>query len=167
TIEATDNNGIFSGDITEDILNELGQVSGTIELKSDNTVLNYINAVFNIKEAEKQPRVVDDFESYMGDSSLLSGAWSTNKGPGCSVNPKLSDKNKYTGDYGVAFSYKISTEKTSEGYAGIIKSLEADWTGCDALQIWAKPDGKGQKLVIQLTSNGEDFEIRLPEFTKT
>lgn len=167
TIEATDNNGIFSADITEDILNELGQVSGTIELKSDNTVLNYISAVFNIKEAEKQPRVVDDFESYMGDSSLLSGAWSTNKGPGCSVNPKLSDKNKYTGDYGVAFSYKISTEKTSEGYAGIIKSLEADWTGCDALQIWAKPDGKGQKLVIQLTSNGEDFEIRLPEFTKT
>lgn len=167
TLEATHNDGVFSADITEDILNELGQVSGTIELKSDNTVLNYISAVFNIKEAEKQPKVVDDFESYMGDSSLLSGAWSTNKGPGCSVNPKLSDKNKYTGDYGVAFSYKISTEKTSEGYAGIIKSLEADWTGCDALQIWAKPDGKGQKLVIQLTSNGEDFEIRLPEFTKT
>lgn len=167
TLEATDNDGVFSAGITEDVLNEIGQVSGTIELKSDNTVLNYINAVFNIKEAEKQPKVVDDFESYMGDSSLLSGAWSTNKGPGCSVNPKLSDKNKYTGDYGVAFSYKISTEKTSEGYAGIIKSLEADWTGCDALQIWAKPDGKGQKLVIQLTSNGEDFEIRLPEFTKT
>ena len=167
TLEATDNDGVFSAGITEDVLNEIGQVSGTIELKSDNTVLNYINAVFNIKEAEKQPRVVDDFESYMGDSSLLSGAWSTNKGPGCSVNPKLSDENKHTGDYGLAFNYKISTEKTSEGYAGIIKSLEADWTGCDALQIWAKPDGKGQKLVIQLTSNGEDFEIRLPEFTKT
>ncbi|MDB2153206.1 glycosyl hydrolase [Clostridium butyricum] len=167
TLEATDNDGVFSAVITEDVLNEIGQVSGTIELKSDNTVLNYINVVFNIKEAEKQPRVVDDFESYMGDSSLLSGAWSTNKGPGCSVNPKLSDENKHTGDYGLAFNYKISTEKTSEGYAGIIKSLEADWTGCDALQIWAKPDGKGQKLVIQLTSNGEDFEIRLPEFTKT
>ncbi|WP_154826408.1 glycosyl hydrolase [Clostridium butyricum] len=167
TLEATDNDGVFSAGITEDVLNEIGQVSGTIELKSDNTVLNYINAVFNIKEAEKQPKVVDDFESYMGDSSLLSGAWSTNKGPGCSVNPKLSDENKHTGDYGLAFNYKISTEKTSEGYAGIIKSLEADWTGCDALQIWAKPDGKGQKLVIQLTSNGEDFEIRLPEFTKT
>lgn len=167
TLEATDNDGVFSAGITEDVLNEIGQVSGTIELKSDNTVLNYINAVFNIKEAEKQPKVVDDFESYMGDSSLLSGAWSTNKGPGCSVNPKLSDENKHTGDYGLAFNYKISTEKTSEGYAGIIKSLEADWTGCNALQIWAKPDGKGQKLVIQLTSNGEDFEIRLPEFTKT
>ena len=168
TIEAKEDNGVFSADITQDILNELGQVAGIIELKCDSTVINHINAVFNIKEAEKQPRVVDDFESYMGDSSLLAGAWSTNKGPGCSVNPKLSEDNKYTGDYGVAFNYKISTERTSEGYAGIIKSLEsADWTGCDALQLWIKPDGKGQKLVIQLTSNGEDFEVRLPELTKT
>ena len=103
----------------------------------------------------------------MGDSSLLAGAWSINKGPGCSVNPKLSSDNKYKGEYGLAFNYKISTERTSEGYAGIIKSLEADWTGCDALQIWVKPDGKEQKLVIQLTANGEDFEVRLPEFTKT
>lgn len=56
TLEATDNDGVFSAGITEDVLNEIGQVSGTIELKSDNTVLNYINAVFNIKEAEKQPK---------------------------------------------------------------------------------------------------------------
>lgn len=167
TLETTNENGVWTANITQEILNEIGQTSGTIELKSNDTVLNHINAIFNIKEAEKQPRVVDDFESYMGDSSLLAGAWSTNKGPGCSVNPKLSSDNKYKGEYGLAFNYKISTERTSEGYAGIIKSLEADWTGCDALQLWAKPDGKGQKLVIQLTANGEDFEVRLPEFTKT
>ena len=167
TIEAKNENGTWAGDITQDLLNELGQTSGVIELQCNDIVLNHINAIFNIKDQEKQPRVVDDFESYMGDSSLLAGAWSTNKGPGCSVNPKLSQDNKYKGEYGLAFNYKISTERTSEGYAGIIKSLEADWTGCDALQLWAKPDGKGQKLVIQLTSNGEDFEVRLPEFTKT
>lgn len=167
TIDAKNENGIWIGDITQNILNELGQTSGVIELQCNNIVLNHINAIFNIKEQEKQPRVVDDFESYMGDSSLLAGAWSINKGPGCSVNPKLSSDNKYKGEYGLAFNYKISTERTSEGYAGIIKSLEADWTGCDALQIWVKPDGKEQKLVIQLTANGEDFEVRLPEFTKT
>ena len=167
TIEAKEDNGLFSADITQDILNEIGEKAGIIELKVDDIVLNYVNAIFNIKETEKQPRVVDDFESYMGDSSLLAGAWSTNKGPGCSVNPKLSDENKNKGNYGLAFNYKISTERTSEGYAGIIKSLEADWTGCDALQVWVKPDGKGQKLVIQLTSNGEDFEVRLDDITKS
>lgn len=167
TIEAKNENGVWSGDITKEILNKLGQTAGVIELRCNDTALNHINAIFNIKEVEKHPRVVDDFENYMGDSSLLSGAWSTNKGPGCSVSPKLSSDNKYKGEYGLAFNYKISTERTSEGYAGIIKSLEADWTGCDALQLWVKPDGKGQKLIIQLTSNGEDFEVNLSELAQT
>lgn len=29
------------------------------------------------------------------------------------------------------------------------------------MQFWVKPDGKGQKLICQLNSNGEDFEVNL------
>ena len=158
---------VWTANITKEILDSIGQVNGTIELYSGDEKLNYIKALFNMKEAEKQPRVVDDFEGYMGDDSLLSGEWSTNIGPGCAVNPALSSENKNSGEYGLAFDYKISTEKTSEGYTGIAKSVGADWSGTDKLQFWIKPDGKGQKLIIQITSNGEEFEVDLRELAST
>ena len=167
TIKAENVNGSWTADLTQELLDKIGATTGTIELQSGDNVLNYVNAIFNIKEAEKIPEVVDDFESYMGDDDLLSGEWTTNAGPGCKSTLKLSKDHKYTGDYGLEFNYNISTEKTSEGWTGITKSLDADWTGKDALQVWCTPDGQGQKLVIQITSNGEDFEVRMPEFAAT
>lgn len=158
---------VWTGEITKEILNSIGEVNGTIELQSGDTTLNYIKALFNMKEAEKQPRVVDDFEGYMGDDSLLSGEWASNVGPGCSVTPGLSANNKKNGEFGLTFEYKISTEKTSEGYAGITKSVGSDWSGADALQFWINPDGYGQKLILQITSNGEEFEVNLKDIAST
>ena len=47
------------------------------------------------------------------------------------------------------------------------KAIGQDWSEFDALQFWVYPDGKAQKLVIQVTTNGEDFEVFLPELAGT
>lgn len=167
TIKANLDNNIYSGYIDQNILDKIGKTIGTIDLYSGNIKLNSITALFNIKEPDKDPKVVDDFESYIGEQDLLDAVWATNSGDGCYVKPQLKTENYSNGEYGLEFNYKISTEKISEGWAGITRTVGADWTDCDALRLWCKPDGYGQKLVIQITSNGEDFEVFLPEFAAT
>lgn len=164
TVNAALNNEVYTGQLTTDILNKVGKCMGTIELYSGDKCLDSITALFNIPEEVKNPLVVDDFESYYGEDSLLGMSWQTNAGPGCSLTPKNTESKFNPGKYGLEFNYKISTEKTSEGWAGITKAVDADWSSCNALSLWCKPDGNGQKLVIQLTSNGEDFEVTMPEF---
>ena len=167
---ATRNNelgNVYEAQITEEHLKTLGKTTGTIDLVAGGTVLNTINAIFNIKEPELDPLVVDDFENYLGDSLLLLRDWATNSGSGCNVDIQLSGENKAENDYGMAFRYTISENGNGEGWAGATKPYESKIGSCNAMQVWVKPDGKGQKLVLQLTSNGEDFEVHLPEFAAT
>lgn len=163
TIPATRKNDMLTGTITKDMLAAAGQTVGAIDLVLDGKTADSVMVLFNLPAPAADPALVDDFESYYGDGGLLAAAYSTNCGTGCSTEPSLS-ATRNSGDAGLDFHYAI----IKGGYAGIVKSLSGvDWSAYDAIQFWVTPDGKGQKLICQLNSSGEDFEVDLTELAKT
>lgn len=169
---STDNNqGIsyYTANITNKDLKNIGKtMTGEIKLMADNIELNKINYIaFNMEKGKLPDNVIEDFETYFGDNDLLSNAYSANCDSGCSAKFELTENKKSSGSYGGAFHYNISNEKSSIGYSGLVKSIEADWTNMDSIQFWMEPDGKGQHLIIQLKVNGEEYEVNLQQFAKT
>lgn len=155
--------GVVTGSIPASALQAAGQMVGTVELALDGKTADSVMVLFNMPEPAKDPALVDDFESYYDDGGLLKAAYSTNCGAGCTVEPLLTATHA-GGETGLDFHYTIN----KGGYAGIVRSLGgADWSSYDAVQFWLKPDGRGQKLICQLNSNGEDFEVNLTNLAKT
>ncbi|SCP96412.1 glycosyl hydrolase [Anaerobium acetethylicum] len=150
--------------LTADVLTQLGEAAnGKIILYAGETKLQEIPVVFNIPEQEKDPLLVDDFESYYGESSILNGNWAVNKDSGSNLVISLSEGNVFEGEYALQFSY----DETKTGWAGAVTAKEADWSACNALQFWVAPDGKNQKTVIQInTADGGSYEAYLNSYVE-
>jgi mannan endo-1,4-beta-mannosidase len=104
-------------------------------------------------EAPKDPSLVDNFESYLGDDAVLRTNFVHAGGDTTSVS--LDTTNEAEGSYGLKFDYTLA----GSGYAGITKSLgTVDWSGSNKLRFDFVPDGSNQKMVIQINVDGISFE---------
>lgn len=159
SVPAVIQGGEASAELSSAQLAAMGASVGSVALEVDGSRTDSVPVLYNMSAPAPNPALVDDFEDYYGDNGLLKGSYSTNCGTGCSVEPSLSAVHQ-GGETGLRYHYKIA----KGGYAGIIKSLKGvDWSSYSGVQFWVRPDGKGQKLICQLNSNGEDFEVDLTD----
>lgn len=148
--------------LDKDTLEKLGEAAdGKIGLYVDGEKLQEIRVIYNVAPRTDDPLLIDDFESYAGLMNLLLDSWSSNKDSGCELTISLSDEICHDGEYALKFDYM----ETRNGWAGCEFPKEADWSGCDALQFWVKPDGNNQKTVVQIsTASGGSYEAYLQEY---
>ncbi len=148
--------------LTEEALKALGETAeGKVALYADGELLQEIDVLLNIAPRPDDPLLVDDFESYAGLASLVAASWSVNKDGSCSAAVSLSNEGTQDGGYALVFEY----EETQNGWAGCEFAKEADWSDCDAVSFWVKPDGKNQKTVVQIkTASGGSYEAYLQEY---
>lgn len=162
TLPAAPENGRYAATLSHEQLQAIGARTATLRLLVDGKEADAVpDVLFNQPEKAADPLTVDDFETYGGSNSILASAYAKNAGSG-DVTWTLSGE-KGDGAYGLSFHYSLSPS----GYAGIVKPLGgADWSKASALELWVKPDGQGQRLIVQVNSGGEDFEVELQSYLK-
>lgn len=170
TLTATKGEGnVYTATVTADDLATVGLTDiGTLSLVADGKTLVTLSFMSFGKDKETLAKnEVENFELYYGDNDYLNGTFTENSAANCSSKFTLDTVNKASGSFGGSFDYKLQTSGP-EVWTGRMKGLDTnDYSEYNAITMWVKPDGKGQKLVVQFVSNGEDFEAFLTDFVAT
>jgi len=95
--------------------------------------------------------VVDDFESYGGDSAKLGEKYFRNPA-GNRVTLSLDTENKSQGSYSLKFEYV----NTSPDWAGVYCPVELSWKDMDGISFWLKPDGSNRTMYVQFQERGKE-----------
>lgn len=99
----------------------------------------------------EDPYLVDNFEGYDGESAELSRVWATGGEENSSYTISLSSQPVYEGGYAMKLAYR----QTTNGWGGCEIAKAANWSGCNALQFWIAPDGKRQRILVQINTASE------------
>ncbi|WP_034336887.1 glycosyl hydrolase [Deinococcus misasensis] len=121
-------------------------------LQDGSLLKDTINLYVGESSGETNPLVVDTFDRYKGSSELLDAVYST---AGDLNTITLDSSTLGSGKYGLKFAYTLG----SQGYTGQVKNMSGvNWTGTNKLKLWLKPDGSGNRLVLQVNASGISFE---------
>lgn len=168
---------IYTAQLTEEKLASIpktgtGMISVVAYAENDSTGTNlgtakFIN--FNQDAAVMPAQVFDNFEYYYGNDGLFQTKYGThNSAAGCSAEVTLDAVNKVEGSYGCAFNYILAYKGSEAWTGGLGRTFDTkDFSKYNAVSMWVKPDGNGQKLVVQLRdSSGKEYEALLTDFVK-
>lgn len=97
----------------------------------------------------RAPGSVDDFEGY-GDDIALNAEYVRYGYNELSLSTDVPG----SGTQALEFAYDFSDQK----YTGFGTSFSADWSNFDALNLWLRPDGSNQSMVLRVVADGVFFE---------
>ncbi len=169
TISTQKNGNIYTGTLTAELLQKLGKTStGVITLAAGGQEFGKASFINFNKDADVLAKgVFENFEYYYGNNALLQSKYGAhNSAANSSSSLTLNNQEKAEGDYSGAFHYVLSykgSEVWTGGLGRVFDSDKTDLSDYNAVSMWVKPDGNGQKMVIQIN---DSYEAYLTEFVK-
>lgn len=168
-LPAKKDGNIYTGTVTPEVLGQLGKTStGVIILSAAGQELGRASFVNFGKDIDILAKgMFENFEYYYGNDALLQSKYGAhNSAANCSSSLSLNRQEKAEGDYSGAFHYVLSYKGSEVWTGGLGRAFDKDKTDLseyNAVSMWVKPDGNGQKMVIQMNDN---YEAYLTEFVK-